>query len=84
MNDHESDFVFTGNGSLYVSWKLKHTSYHLILQKKSQDAFMNIMNRELSYSGKHAAKFKLCNANEGVELQLSVVARSLQCEQVFW
>lgn len=45
---------------------------------------MNIMNRELSYSGKHAAKFKLCNANEGVELQLSVVARSLQCEQVFW
>lgn len=84
MNDHESDFVFTGNGRLYVSWKLKHTSYHLILPENSQDVFMNIMNRELSYSGKHAAKFKWCNANEGVELQLSVLARGPQGEQVFW
>lgn len=43
---------------------------------------MDIINRELSYQGEHTDEFKWCNTTEAEDLQLTMVDRGPQGEQV--
>lgn len=71
----------------YLQWQplchLKAKAYFLSLDftEDSQEALVDIINRE-TCQGEHTDEFKWCNTIEVVDLQLTMVDKSPQGEQV--